>query len=121
MIVTKGVEVSFLAIIFTRAYSIGDPKNKKTAPLKGWRKMAKLVFIRHGQSELNLQNVFTGWLDPALSPLGVEEAKSAGLALKKEGLTFDVVHTSLLARAIQTTFYVLVGRCVQHQKLNLLF
>lgn len=107
MIVTKGVEVSFLAIIFTRAYSIGDPKNKKTAPLKGWRKMAKLVFIRHGQSELNLQNVFTGWLDPALSPLGVEEAKSAGLALKKEGLTFDVVHTSLLARAIQTTFYAL--------------
>src|SRR5699024_12820144 len=90
---------------FTRAYSIGDPKNKETAPLKGWRKMAKLVFIRHGQSELNLQNVFTGWLDPALSPLGVEEAKSAGLALKKEGLTCEVVHTSLLARSIQPTFY----------------
>lgn len=69
--------------------------------------MAKLVFIRHGQSELNLQNVFTGWLDPALSPLGVEEAKAAGKALKAEGITFDVVHTSLLARAIQTTFYTL--------------
>lgn len=107
MIVIKEVEVSFLAIIFTRVYIIGEPKNKNTVPLKGWRKMAKLVFIRHGQSELNLQNVFTGWLDPALSPLGVEEAKTAGLALKEEGLTFDVVHTSLLARAIQTTFYTL--------------
>ena len=81
MIVIKEVEVSFLAIIFTRVYIIGEPKNKNTVSMKGWRKMAKLVFIRHGQSELNLQNVFTGWLDPALSPLGVEEAETAGLAL----------------------------------------
>lgn len=56
-------------------YSVGEPKNQSKVSMKGWDNMAKLVFIRHGQSELNLQNVFTGWLDPALSPLGVEEAK----------------------------------------------
>ncbi len=67
----------------------------------------KLVFIRHGQSELNLQNVFTGWLDPELSPIGVKEAIAAGQAFKAEGINFDLVHTSVLTRAIQTTYYTL--------------
>ncbi|OYQ67977.1 2,3-diphosphoglycerate-dependent phosphoglycerate mutase [Aerococcus sp. 1KP-2016] len=67
----------------------------------------KLVLVRHGQSELNLRNVFTGWLDPELSALGVKEAHAAGEALKAEGILFDTVHTSVLTRAIQTTYYTL--------------
>lgn len=67
----------------------------------------KLVFVRHGQSELNLANVFTGWMDPKLSEKGIEEAKNAGRALKEAGLEFDQVHTSVLTRAVETAFYVL--------------
>ncbi|MDO4680455.1 MAG: 2,3-diphosphoglycerate-dependent phosphoglycerate mutase [Aerococcus sp.] len=67
----------------------------------------KLVFVRHGQSELNLANVFTGWMDPKLSEQGIEEAKNAGRALKEAGLEFDQVHTSVLTRAIETAFYVM--------------
>ncbi|KAA9302057.1 2,3-diphosphoglycerate-dependent phosphoglycerate mutase [Aerococcus sanguinicola] len=67
----------------------------------------KLVFIRHGESELNLANVFTGWLDPRLSEKGVKEAQKAGQDLKEAGIEFDTVHTSMLSRAIQTTYNVL--------------
>ncbi|AMB94982.1 2,3-diphosphoglycerate-dependent phosphoglycerate mutase [Aerococcus sanguinicola] len=69
--------------------------------------MMKLVFIRHGESELNLANVFTGWLDPRLSEKGVKEAQKAGQDLKEAGIEFDTVHTSMLSRAIQTTYNVL--------------
>lgn len=67
----------------------------------------KLVFIRHGQSELNLANVFTGWLDPKLSEKGHQEAIQAGKDLKATGIEFDCVHTSVLTRAIQTCYHVL--------------
>ena len=67
----------------------------------------KLVFIRHGQSQLNRANVFTGWLDPKLSDQGVEEAQLAGLSLKETGIHFDRVHTSVLTRALETSYYVL--------------
>ncbi|MGX7347700.1 2,3-diphosphoglycerate-dependent phosphoglycerate mutase [Aerococcus vaginalis] len=67
----------------------------------------KLVFVRHGQSQLNLENVFTGWLDPQLSEDGIKEAKHAGQALKETGIKFDQVHTSVLTRALETSFYVL--------------
>ncbi|MCI5775853.1 MAG: 2,3-diphosphoglycerate-dependent phosphoglycerate mutase [Aerococcus sp.] len=67
----------------------------------------KLVFVRHGESQLNLENVFTGWLDPKLSEKGIEEAKHAGQALKEAGIEFDQVHTSVLTRALETSFYVL--------------
>lgn len=67
----------------------------------------KLVFVRHGQSQLNLENVFTGWLDPQLSEDGIKEAKHAGQALKEAGIEFDQVHTSVLTRALETSFYVL--------------
>jgi 2,3-bisphosphoglycerate-dependent phosphoglycerate mutase len=66
-----------------------------------------LVLVRHGQSEWNLQNRFTGWVDVALTPLGVEEAQRAGQALKKAGLSFDQAHTSYLKRAIKTCWIVL--------------
>ncbi|MGI9584043.1 MAG: 2,3-diphosphoglycerate-dependent phosphoglycerate mutase [Acidimicrobiia bacterium] len=61
-----------------------------------------LVLLRHGQSVWNLENVFTGWTDVALSPHGEAEAASAGEVMKQEGISFDVVHTSLLKRAIDT-------------------
>ncbi|AEA01556.1 MULTISPECIES: 2,3-diphosphoglycerate-dependent phosphoglycerate mutase [Aerococcus] len=67
----------------------------------------KLVFIRHGESELNLANVFTGWLDPKLSENGRKEAAKAGQDLKETGIEFDSVHTSVLTRAIQTCNIVL--------------
>ena len=61
-----------------------------------------LVLLRHGQSEWNLKNLFTGWRDPDLSPLGVEEAINAGRRLKARGLQFDVAFTSALIRAQHT-------------------
>ena len=61
-----------------------------------------LVLVRHGQSEWNLKNLFTGWKDPDLTELGIEEARDAGRKLKSQGLTFDVAFTSVLKRAQHT-------------------
>jgi 2,3-bisphosphoglycerate-dependent phosphoglycerate mutase len=61
-----------------------------------------LVLVRHGQSEWNLKNLFTGWKDPDLTEQGVTEAKEAGRKLKAQGLTFDVAFTSDLTRAQHT-------------------
>jgi len=69
--------------------------------------MAKLVLIRHGQSEWNLSNQFTGWVDVDLSEKGVEEAKAAGKKIEEAGLKFDYAYTSVLKRAIKTLHYVL--------------
>ena len=70
-------------------------------------KMMKLVLIRHGESEWNKLNLFTGWTDVDLSEKGHEEAKSAGRLLKAEGYDFDVCYTSILKRAIHTLNHVL--------------
>ncbi|WP_127848486.1 2,3-diphosphoglycerate-dependent phosphoglycerate mutase [Lacticaseibacillus hulanensis] len=69
--------------------------------------MAKLVLIRHGQSEWNLENKFTGWHDVDLSEQGVQEAKTAGKKLKESGILFDQAYTSVLTRAIKTLHYAL--------------
>ncbi len=61
-----------------------------------------LVLVRHGQSEWNLKNLFTGWKDPGLSEKGVAEAKAAGKLLKDKGLKFDIAYTSVLTRAQHT-------------------
>ena len=61
-----------------------------------------LVLLRHGQSVWNLENIFTGWTDVALSERGIEEARAAGRLMGEGGFGFDVVHTSLLRRAIDT-------------------
>ncbi len=61
-----------------------------------------MVLLRHGESTWNKENKFTGWTDVPLSARGVEEAESSGRLMADEGLEFDVVHTSLLVRAIQT-------------------
>jgi 2,3-bisphosphoglycerate-dependent phosphoglycerate mutase len=61
-----------------------------------------LVLVRHGQSEWNLKNLFTGWRDVDLTDQGVAEAKDAGRKLKAQGLVFDVAFTSALRRAQRT-------------------
>ena len=62
-----------------------------------------LVLLRHGQSEWNLKNLFTGWRDIDLTPLGQDEARHAGRSLKTLGIKFDVAFTSALKRAQDTT------------------
>ena len=69
--------------------------------------MKKLVLIRHGESQWNKENRFTGWYDVGLSEKGVEEAIEGGRTLKKEGYAFDVAFTSTLKRAIKTLWLVL--------------
>lgn len=66
-----------------------------------------LVLVRHGQSEWNLKNLFTGWRDVDLTELGVEEAKRAGKALKSKKLKFDIAFTSALKRAQNTNALML--------------
>ncbi|MDR3241189.1 MAG: 2,3-diphosphoglycerate-dependent phosphoglycerate mutase [Lactobacillaceae bacterium] len=69
--------------------------------------MAKLVLIRHGQSEWNALNLFNGWVDTKLSDKGVAQAKEAGALLANEGIQFDQAYTSVLTRAITTLHLVL--------------
>jgi 2,3-bisphosphoglycerate-dependent phosphoglycerate mutase len=69
--------------------------------------MHKLVLLRHGQSEWNLENRFTGWTDVGLTEQGRAEAVGAGRLLKEEGYVFDVAYTSYLRRAIQTLWIAL--------------
>ena len=61
-----------------------------------------LVLVRHGQSDWNLKNLFTGWKDPDLTIQGVAEARAAGVKLKEQGLQFDIAYTSVLRRAQHT-------------------
>jgi len=66
-----------------------------------------LVLVRHGQSEWNLKNLFTGWRDPDLTELGVEEAKAGGKAIAETGIKFDIAFTSDLSRAQKTLKIIL--------------
>ena len=83
-----------------------------------------LVLVRHGQSEWNLKNLFTGWRDVDLSELGHEEAKAAGEKLRQRGMQFDIAFTSVLQRAEKTCRYILeaVGqselKTIRDQALN---
>ena len=83
-----------------------------------------LVLVRHGQSDWNLKNLFTGWKDPDLTEKGVQEARAAGKRLKAAGLDFDVAFTSALTRAQHTCRLVLeeLGRpdlpTIREQALN---
>ncbi|MET0331004.1 MAG: 2,3-diphosphoglycerate-dependent phosphoglycerate mutase [Dyella sp.] len=68
--------------------------------------MYKLVLIRHGQSQWNLDNRFSGWADVDLTPQGIEEAREAGRLLIEAGISFDLAHTSVLKRAVRTLWHV---------------
>jgi 2,3-bisphosphoglycerate-dependent phosphoglycerate mutase len=69
--------------------------------------MHKVVLLRHGESEWNKENRFTGWTDVDLSEKGIREATEGGRLLQQEGFTFDVAFTSVLQRAIRTLFIAL--------------
>lgn len=83
-----------------------------------------LVIVRHGQSEANKENIFTGWRDSPLSEQGVNEALAAGRSLKKDGFQFDIAFTSLQSRAIKTLWLMLEEMdsmwlpVVKHWRLN---
>lgn len=68
-----------------------------------------LVLVRHGQSEWNKKNLFTGWRDPDLTEQGIAEAEEAGRVLNEEGLKFDIAFTSVLKRAQKTCDIILEG------------
>ena len=72
-----------------------------------------LILLRHGQSDWNAKNLFTGWVDVSLTSLGEQEAKRGGELLLERGLLPDVVHTSLLRRAIATS-QIALNACDRH-------
>ncbi|NNC76476.1 MAG: 2,3-diphosphoglycerate-dependent phosphoglycerate mutase [Woeseiaceae bacterium] len=67
----------------------------------------KLLLCRHGQSDWNLKNLFTGWTDVDLTEKGIKEARDAGRLLRDEGFRFDIAYTSVLKRAIRTLWLML--------------
>lgn len=69
--------------------------------------MYKLVLLRHGESQWNLENRFTGWTDVDLTETGIREARAAGELLRREGYAFDIAYTSVLKRAIRTLWLAL--------------
>ena len=69
--------------------------------------MRKLVLLRHGESDWNRENRFTGWTDVDLSQKGIDEARAAGRLLKSGGYSFDIAFTSVLRRAIRTLWLAL--------------
>lgn len=64
--------------------------------------LRNLILVRHGQSEWNSKNLFTGWKDPGLTELGIKEAKDAGKLIADKGILFDLMYTSILTRAQKT-------------------
>ena len=75
--------------------------------------IGKLILLRHGESEWNAKNLFTGWVDVRLSELGEKEARRGGELLREKNLLPDVLHTSLLRRAIQTA-QIALDSCDRH-------
>jgi len=75
--------------------------------MKPQHEPGKLVLVRHGQSDWNLSNLFTGWTDVDLTPQGVGEAAAAGRLLREGGYRFDVAFTSVLTRSIRTLWLIL--------------
>lgn len=81
--------------------------------------MHKLVLMRHGESQWNLENRFTGWTDVDLTETGREQARQAGLLLKENGFEFDLAFTSLLKRAIRTLWIALDSMDAMHTPIGL--
>ena len=90
----------------TKNYKITTLVHAAIGPLE--RAMTlKLVMLRHGESQWNVENRFTGWTDVPLTPTGVSQAMQAGQLLKASGFEFDVAYTSVLKRAVWTLWHCL--------------
>lgn len=72
--------------------------------------MARLVIVRHGQSQANLANIFTGWTDSPLTPHGIAQAQAVGRLLAQRGYQYGAVHTSYMQRAIKTANLILAAQ-----------
>jgi 2,3-bisphosphoglycerate-dependent phosphoglycerate mutase len=70
--------------------------------------VGSLIILRHGESEWNAQNRFTGWADVSLTERGIAEAKESARRIKAAGITIDIVYTSVLTRCLQSVYYVLL-------------
>ena len=77
-----------------------------------------LILVRHGQSEWNSKNLFTGWKDPGLTELGVKEAKDAVILIANKGILFDLMYTSMLTRAQKTGDLIL--REMRHPEITII-
>jgi 2,3-bisphosphoglycerate-dependent phosphoglycerate mutase len=102
----------------SKALIVDVPGKTKEDPSGDQTCHARLVFSRHGESEWNVANKFTGWVDVDLSDKGVGEAKNAGDLIKAEGLKFDVCYTSFLKRAIKTCNLALENADQLHVPVN---
>ena len=81
-------------------------------------KSRNLILVRHGQSEWNAKNLFTGWKDPGLTDQGVSEAKNAGQLILEQKIEFDVMYTSMLSRAQKTGDIIL--RTLNHKEIPII-
>ena len=81
--------------------------NQQDNFIENYKKIYKLVIIRHGQSSFNQENLFTGWTDVDLTKTGIKEANIAGEILKNNSYKFDICFTSTLKRSIKTSFIIL--------------
>ena len=81
-------------------------------------KSRNLILVRHGQSEWNAKNLFTGWKDPGLTDQGVSEAKNAGKLILEQKIEFDVMYTSMLSRAQKTGDIIL--RILNHKEIPII-
>ena len=80
--------------------------------------LRNLILVRHGQSEWNSKNLFTGWKDPGLTELGVKEAKNAGKLIANKGILFNLMYTSMLTRAQKTGDLILQE--MKHPKITII-
>ena len=81
-------------------------------------KSRNLILVRHGQSEWNAKNLFTGWKDPGLTNQGVSEAKNAGKLILEQNIEFDVMYTSMLSRAQKTGDIIL--KILNHKEIPII-
>src|SRR6478736_4736161 len=95
-----------------RATGIASPSSRAQrhncarAPDRRETSMYKVVLLRHGESQWNKENRFTGWADVGLTEQGMQEAKRAATLLRDAGFSFDIAFTSMLKRAIKTLWTV---------------
>jgi hypothetical protein len=106
LIAARSLASQFPRICFYSTPSLLS-KTRNHVALQSVANKSTLVLVRHGESEWNLSNKFTGWYDCSLSARGQEEVILAGKLIKEAGITFQIAHTSMLKRAIRTLWHVM--------------